>query len=234
MKVITNTDIGQLIEKNIYVYRNEIPIFPIILAIAFYSCVIVYAHARKYSNQYFQKILIYYLLMMPMALLGGRLVFVLTAQFSCGIGHYNLAYGGTVFYGGFIGATISLLLYCFIKKLDFLCYSDVYLSLLPLGQAIGRIGCYFNGCCYGCDYTGALAVPYVVDGITRTVFPTWFIESCYCGVLFVYFQFFYCAKRRGDYTATYLLMYSSFRFFLNISGVMKLEESGTACQALNG
>ena len=85
---------------------------------------------------------------------------------------------------------------------------------MPLGQAIGRIGCYFSGCCYGFEYNGYLSVPYVIDGVQTRVFPTWFIESGFCILLAIFFQVFYRSSKSGMHTAIYFIAYSSFQFII--------------------
>jgi phosphatidylglycerol:prolipoprotein diacylglycerol transferase len=35
---------------------------------------------------------------------------------------------------------------------------DLFALALPAGEAVGRLGCYFNGCCYGASYRGIGAV----------------------------------------------------------------------------
>lgn len=57
--------------------------------------------------------------------------------------------GGLVFYGGFIFSVIVLI--GLIKKyeLDFFKVGDVLILSLLLGEVIGRLGCFFAGCCYG-------------------------------------------------------------------------------------
>ncbi len=57
--------------------------------------------------------------------------------------------GGLVFYGGFIGAFIGGLLFLKIRKLVFTRTGDIIAPSLAIGIAIGRIGCFLNGCCYG-------------------------------------------------------------------------------------
>ena len=57
--------------------------------------------------------------------------------------------GGLVWYGGFISAVIAGVLYAVFKKWRVLRLCDFFAPILPLGQAIGRLGCFFNGCCYG-------------------------------------------------------------------------------------
>ncbi|HOO28302.1 MAG TPA: prolipoprotein diacylglyceryl transferase, partial [Lachnospiraceae bacterium] len=56
---------------------------------------------------------------------------------------------GFVVYGGIIGGTLAMYLYCRIRKLKFLSYFDIVTPSVALNQAFGRIGCFLAGCCYG-------------------------------------------------------------------------------------
>lgn len=127
---------------------------------------------------------------------------------------YNLIYGGAVFYGGLIGGFLGLLLTCKIQHQSFLVFADVTVSLLPLGQAIGRLGCYLNGCCFGRKYDGLFSVYYIIDGNTIKVFPTWFVEALFCLILFAVIQSFKKTTTTGYRTAFYLIFYSVFRFLI--------------------
>ena len=119
-----------------------------------------------------------------------------------------------MFYGGLIGGCIGLAITCFIMKQPFFEYTDVFFSIFPLGHSIGRIGCYLNGCCYGCKYSGLFSVNYIVNGEYIKVFPTWFVESIFCITLFIFFYFFYKTNIRGKRTAIYFITYSIYRFFI--------------------
>ena len=57
--------------------------------------------------------------------------------------------GGLVFYGGFILAIISLLVYAKIRKIDPVLMFDAITPSMALGHACGRIGCFLHGCCFG-------------------------------------------------------------------------------------
>jgi phosphatidylglycerol:prolipoprotein diacylglycerol transferase len=57
--------------------------------------------------------------------------------------------GGLVFYGGLIGATITLHVLSKRYHESFLSLADFTVTALPLGHALGRIGCFLNGCCHG-------------------------------------------------------------------------------------
>ena len=57
--------------------------------------------------------------------------------------------GGLVFYGGFIGAVIAMFIYIKKYKLESVSIMDMLSPSLAIGIAVGRIGCFLNGCCYG-------------------------------------------------------------------------------------
>ncbi len=61
--------------------------------------------------------------------------------------------GGLVVYGAFIGALIGAIAYLLIKRLSIRRMMDLLAPSLLLGLALGRIGCFLNGCCFGgiCD-----------------------------------------------------------------------------------
>lgn len=56
---------------------------------------------------------------------------------------------GFTFYGGFVTALISILIFCRIGKFNFLNTTNILIAPFILSHAIGRIGCFFGGCCYG-------------------------------------------------------------------------------------
>jgi len=56
---------------------------------------------------------------------------------------------GFVFYGGFILATLTAVVYTRLKRLPLAKLADVFAPSIALGHAFGRMGCFFNGCCYG-------------------------------------------------------------------------------------
>lgn len=57
--------------------------------------------------------------------------------------------GGLVYYGGIILGVLCAILFLRVRRLDVWKITDVYAPSLALGQAIGRIGCLLNGCCFG-------------------------------------------------------------------------------------
>ena len=57
--------------------------------------------------------------------------------------------GGFAFYGGVIFATLCGVLYARWRGLDVWRLADVVAPAIMLGLAIGRVGCFFAGCCHG-------------------------------------------------------------------------------------
>jgi phosphatidylglycerol:prolipoprotein diacylglycerol transferase len=84
-------------------------------------------------------------------LVGSRVLFILvnwktyaanwTDIFSLG--------GGLVFYGGLIGAALASYAFARRNDMDFLRLADLAIPTVSLGQALGRLGCFSAGCCWG-------------------------------------------------------------------------------------
>jgi phosphatidylglycerol---prolipoprotein diacylglyceryl transferase len=56
---------------------------------------------------------------------------------------------GFVFFGGLAGAGLAGLVFARMRGLSFTRGSDSFAVAIPMGHAIGRIGCWFAGCCGG-------------------------------------------------------------------------------------
>jgi len=62
---------------------------------------------------------------------------------------YKLQNGGLAWQGGLIFATATAFFYLKKHRLPVLKFLDIASPYGALGQSIGRIGCFLNGCCYG-------------------------------------------------------------------------------------
>jgi phosphatidylglycerol:prolipoprotein diacylglycerol transferase len=87
-----------------------------------------------------------------LSIAGSRLVYVLLnlpyfARYPLKI--FAVWEGGLVWYGAFLGALVTAVVYFRIKKLDGWLWADMAIPFVALGQGIGRIGCLMAGCCYG-------------------------------------------------------------------------------------
>ena len=90
--------------------------------------------------------------LIPFALLGARTFYVLShwdfySQHLTQI--LNFPGGGLDLPGALLFGFLAFVLYFKLRHLDYKHYLDIFAIYIPLAQAIGRIGCFFNGCCYG-------------------------------------------------------------------------------------
>lgn len=125
--------------------------------------------------------------------------------------------GGLVYYGGFITVAIFAIIYCKVKNIQILCLGDFFAPALALGHAIGRIGCFFAGCCYGKESNLPWAVVFTdkqsLAVLGEHLHPTQIYESL--GNFCIFFiLFFYSKKKRriGDIFSIYLILYAILRF----------------------
>ncbi|HEX4948614.1 MAG TPA: prolipoprotein diacylglyceryl transferase [Blastocatellia bacterium] len=79
---------------------------------------------------------------------------------------------GGVFYGGFIGAVIASIIMMRIYKLPWWRTADAFAPGIAIGQAIGRLGCFSAGCCWGKPTTGICGVHFTDKGHETTNVPT--------------------------------------------------------------
>ena len=74
---------------------------------------------------------------------------------------FKIWQGGIVFYGCIAGGLIGSILYWLRHPFPFRPMADAVAPALALGSALGRIGCFLNGCCYGdrCELPLAVTFP---------------------------------------------------------------------------
>lgn len=153
------------------------------------------------------------------ALFGARLFYV--------VGHWTDFYasnpaeilriwnGGLVFYGGLLGGAIGLIIIALVKRMDIIRLADTVAAPLSLGTAIGRIGCFLNGCCYGIPAKAPWGLNFFGD---KRYLPTQLIEMAWAlimfGVIFFWLEKKYEFKSDGSVFLIYLAMYSFGRFFV--------------------
>lgn len=121
--------------------------------------------------------------------------------------------GGLAIHGVLIGGTIAALIYSRVKRIHFLGLMDIIAPSVALGQGIGRIGCFFSGCCYGIKTSGTWGFETrYAPGLRH---PYRLYESVLDLALFV--ALLYLASRiktPGGLFTVYAGGYSAIRFFL--------------------
>ncbi len=88
--------------------------------------------------------------------------------------------GGFGFFGGLIGGLLACLLFCSLKKEPFLFWADKLSLPVSLGCGIGRLACFFHGCCYGmyCNFPWAVQFEFSPYSRHPTQLYSSFSELC--------------------------------------------------------
>ncbi|MCC6342218.1 MAG: prolipoprotein diacylglyceryl transferase [Bryobacterales bacterium] len=136
---------------------------------------------------------------------------------------FSTLQAGGVFFGGLIGALIVAVWYLRSRKLSFVKVADVFAPGIALGHAIGRIGCFSAGCCWGLECKLPWAVTfndpeaYKLVGVPLGIplHPTQLYESI---AEFLIFAILYRRIRRphrqGAVIGLYLVLYPTARFLV--------------------
>ncbi|MBZ0264997.1 prolipoprotein diacylglyceryl transferase [bacterium] len=164
-------------------------------------------------------------------LLGGRLLYVLThlEEFR---GRWldiinpvqsdgTIGIAGLVLLGGVVLAVVTLVFLTWLKDIPLLRLMDVLAPSLALGIALGRLGCYLNGCCFGLvtDISWAVSFPEGCSAHSimgdQHIHPTQLYAFIYNGLLFIFLLWEEKLPRAFDGRTIFLMFtgYGIFRFF---------------------
>ncbi|MFH1825640.1 MAG: prolipoprotein diacylglyceryl transferase [Candidatus Firestonebacteria bacterium] len=189
--------------------------YGLFVAIGFVAATYISTYYARKENIDKEKILDLSIYIFIGSLVGARLLYVLV-EFKQYIERpldiFKVWEGGLVFYGGLIGGLI--IFFWYVKKYNFKVWKiiDIFTLGLVLGQGIGRIGCFFSGCCYGIKSNKfGVIFSNLKDEIPHI--PTQIIESI---GLFIIFTILINTKKKldGEIFIKYIFYYGSFRFLI--------------------
>ncbi len=150
-------------------------------------------------------------------LIGARLLFVMInwEYYSQNLSRVLMFYeGGLAFQGGAFFAILAGIVFAWKKKLSFFKGADLIAPYILLGHAVGRIGCFFNGCCYGRPICNGLGVTYPGEAVMRI--PVQLYSSFIMLLMFLLLVQIKEKKPFDGFTfAMYLVLYSYHRFFMD-------------------
>lgn len=119
--------------------------------------------------------------------------------------------GGLSFHGGFIGGLLFGFLYIKKNNLNFWKIADVIAPSIPIAHAIGRIGCFLRGCCYGIETT----LPWGIQHLGEIRHPTQIYSSIALFLIFIFLsKQKYKKSFNGSLFLTYIIIYGIFRFLI--------------------
>lgn len=153
--------------------------------------------------------------MIPAAIIGARAYYVIF-QWDYYAGDwakiFDVRGGGLAIHGGLILCFLVGYFVCRRHKESFLATADVAAVVIPLAQAIGRWGNFFNEEAHGMQTD--LPWAQIIDGVGYH--PTFLYESIWCFALFWFLLWFDNRHRsfNGQIICLYMILYSVERFFV--------------------
>ena len=197
---------------NLYTYG-------LFLAIGFMTAIWVSKKNAKPHGISSETITDIFFVILVSGLLGSRLLYVLInfdSYQSNWLDIFKIWQGGLVFFGGFLAAVAASFIFFKRKNLSIWNTADIISPGIALGHAMGRLGCFFAGCCYGkeCDLPIAVKFtnPESLAPIGVYLHPTQIYSVL--SNLILFFILLWLQKRKkfdGMVFLSYIMLYSLFR-----------------------
>jgi phosphatidylglycerol:prolipoprotein diacylglycerol transferase len=132
---------------------------------------------------------------------------------------HTLRSAGVLYGGVILGLLTAIYL---IRKHQFPIWNtlDLFAPLMAMGIGIGRLGCFFAGCCYGIEYHGPLSVvfpsnPYCEAPAGVSLFPVQLLAVLNGLLLFALLLWMLKHRKfRGQIAGSFLFLYALARFLL--------------------
>lgn len=196
--------------------------YGVMAAVGFVSAFLIMLINRKYTKLCKDQIANILITAMISGVLGSRIFYVVQNwwYYKNHLGEViRIDKGGLVFYGGFILALLILIVY--IRKYcraDVIRVFDVMSPALALAHAFGRVGCFFNGCCFGKPADLAWSVVYKPGTIPfdrygdTPLHPVQIYETLLNIILACILFVLVRKSKRGVAMSCYILAYGILRF----------------------
>ena len=120
---------------------------------------------------------------------------------------------GFVFYGSLIFGVLGLVFFFRWKKMPMLPMFDIIAIMATIIHAIGRLGCFMSGCCYGHEHDGWFSVTFTHE-LTRApkdigLYPTQIMSATMVFLIFLVLRFVDVRKQfAGQVALVYLMLYA--------------------------
>lgn len=146
--------------------------YGVMLAVAAVVCSVWMSRDARRLNIPAEMVFDFYFWVVLAGILGARIFYVLlnwTDYFQ-----YNpvevvmIQSGGLAWQGGLFLATLVGIFFVRLKGQSLLTWMDLAAPYVALGEAIGRIGCFLNGCCYGLPVSWGIYFPVHGDHLHPT------------------------------------------------------------------
>jgi len=188
--------------------------YGLMLVLAFFVCAYLSSFQARKEGMDAEQIFNLFFYIFIFGIIGSRLFYVLLNfrfYLQNPLEIIMLQHGGMAWFGGLFFGSATAILFIKKHKMELLKTLDLLVPFVALGQAIGRIGCLLNGCCFGRESEFGLYFK-VFDKI---LIPTQLYSSLLLILIFVILRFKQDRKHLpGEILCSYLFLYSLKRFFI--------------------
>lgn len=206
--------------KSFSVFGFEISFYGVIIAVGMLLGIMLVLYEAKKTNQEINTYIDLAIFVIIVGVVCARLYYVIFRwdYYSDNLGEIiNVRGGGLAIYGGVIGAVVTAIVFCKVKKKHFGQIADTAILGLLVGQIIGRWGNFINREAFGV-HTGngnPVAMRIYTNGSYLQVHPTFLYESLWNLVLLIIILIFRRKKAfQGEVFIWYLGGYGLGRFFI--------------------
>jgi phosphatidylglycerol:prolipoprotein diacylglycerol transferase len=148
--------------------------YGLLLAVAFLAAIQVFLARGRTRGLPEDRLSTLSLWLLILAIVGGRVLFALThwdEYKSDPVAVLRLWEGGLMLYGGYVLAILGGILYVRRAGMSVWRVGDAAAPAMALGIGIGRLGCFFNGCCYGLPTKLPWGLSFPPEAYSSAVFP---------------------------------------------------------------
>lgn len=198
--------------------------YGVLIAAAFFLGLALAVRQARIEGEDPQKIMDLGFYILISAIVGSRLIYVIVdykEYLSDPLRIFKVWEGGLVFYGGFIMAAAVVIIYLRNHKMNVWKVGDLFAPSIAIGQGVGRLGCFFAGCCYGRESDVPWAIvfkdPHTLAPMGVHLHPTQLYDSANGFIIFSILIIFRRFKKfDGQLFWTYTLLYAIGRFIVEI------------------
>ena len=224
----------------------SVPTYGVLIALGFLAGITLAARLARRSEQSDldpERITNLGIVLLLSAIAGAKLFMIVdswpyySADFSRLFSLSALRSGG-VFYGGLLSALAVAYYYTRRHRMPWLATADVMAPGLAIGHAIGRLGCFAAGCCWGRETHLAWAVTFrdpdahSFTGVPLNIplHPTQLYEALGTAAIGAFLLWRYGRPHAaGTILGAYLALYSTFRIFVEF-----FREEGSRTLVIGG
>lgn len=192
--------------------------YGVFVAVGVFICSMIVqnnAYRRGYSPELVTRIIFWTIIW---GIIGGRLLHVLVQMpYYCRrpLEILSLRNGGLAVEGAVVAALAFLCIYSGIRRFNLPEMLDLVALPVPLGQALGRLGCFLNGCCYGKPVESFPGVKF--PHLPYRVHPTQLYYSITYVFLFLVLRMLFRRRLKpGIVFSTYILGFALIRYIIDM------------------